>query len=55
VQLARVSAFVFFGLAAFGAFGWPYQWSVRTVLGVVAVGLAQLAFSGLEPPTRPSR
>jgi small-conductance mechanosensitive channel len=55
VQFARVVAFVLLALAALGSFGWPFQWGIRTVLGVAAAGLAAWAVSGLDPPAPPSR
>jgi hypothetical protein len=55
VSIFRIAAVILFLFAAVGAFGWGNSWTVGTVLGLLALGLACLAAAGLSAVQLPAR
>jgi hypothetical protein len=49
VRLFLVAALVLFGLAAVSCFGWLFEWTHATDLGLVAAGLFFYVASSLDP------
>jgi hypothetical protein len=55
VPLLRLAAVVLFIFAALAGFGAGIHWTLQTILGLIAAGLACLAASGLTIPQPPGR
>jgi hypothetical protein len=47
VNVFRIAAVVLFIFAAIGSFSWGVDWTLGTILGLIALGLACLAASSL--------